>query len=340
MWYSYKAGNIEIIILGKYFQIKKKKPRQIYPKKISVFLFYTISKISKMTRSVLTLYNLNQESRYIYGISIFAVIIGLGVWIFVQNSDTSENTIWGKDISWTGMEIDYPVWVTVLTQTGMEQQDLVEDIVAISTGNTSTTFTGLILQDIPFTSQAPFSEWWNIIFQEGCEEAATIMAIAWATDKPAILADDANTQILSIADYEQKEFWTHMHASIYDIATTMSDYLWFYDHRVVENISKTELIQLLRDWHIVMVPTSGRALKNSYYTPPGPRNHIVLIIGYDSINSEFITNDSGTKNGASYRYDEDLIYDAIGYYATSATDSGSLIDTNRKSGIVISKTKS
>ena len=32
------------------------------------------------------------------------------------------------------------------------------------------------------------------------------MAIAWATDKTAISPIDANTQILAIADYEQKEF--------------------------------------------------------------------------------------------------------------------------------------
>ena len=32
------------------------------------------------------------------------------------------------------------------------------------------------------------------------------MAIAWAMDKTAISPEDANVQILSIADYEQKEF--------------------------------------------------------------------------------------------------------------------------------------
>ena len=86
-----------------------------------------------------------------------------------------------------------------------------------------------------------------------------------------------------------------------------------------------------------MVPTSGRDLQNIYYTPPGPRNHIILIIGYDPIRNEFITNDSGTKNGAAYRYNEDLLFDAIGYYATSATDSGSLVDTTRKSAIIVTK---
>ena len=89
-----------------------------------------------------------------------------------------------------------------------------------------------------------------------------------------------------------------------------------------------------------MVPTSGRALKNIHYTPPGPRNHIILIIGYDGVKNEFITNDSGTKNGAAYRYNEDLLFSAIGYYATSATDAGSLIDTTRKSGIIITKVES
>lgn len=274
----------------------------------------------------------------------FVVAIGLWVLFFVQYSDTTESIVWSESINQiqdnksnsveniVANSTENSVWSSDVIFTGAEQRNPVENIISVSTG--------MIVHDVPFTSQAPFGAWWNIIFQEGCEEAATIMAIAWATGKTEISPEDANAQILAIADYEQEEFWTHMHASIYDISTTMTEYLWFSDHTIVENISKAELIQYLRDWHIVMVPTSGRALKNSYYTPPGPRNHIILIIGYDPDKSEFITNDSGTKNGALYRYNEDLLFSAIGYYATSATDAGSPIDTTRKSGIVISKVAS
>ena len=265
-------------------------------------------------------------------IYISVVVVGLWVLFFVQYSGTSEGIVWSENINQIEVDKPNPVENIVATSTA--------SIIALSTGSIITVSTGMVVHDGPFTSQAPFAEWWNIIFQEGCEEAATIMAIAWATGKTTISPEDANAQILAIADYEQEEFWTHMHASIYDISTTMTEYLWFSDHTIVENISKAELIQYLRDWHIIMVPTSGRALKNSYYTPPWPRNHIILIIWYDPISNEFITNDSGTKNGASYRYNEDLLFSAIGYYATSATDAGSPIDTTRKSGIVISKVKS
>ncbi len=274
-----------------------------------------------MTYSSLTIYNLNTRWQYIYLGYIFIVITGLWVWVIMQDPSTDEDITWDRDTVHTGTDDSEPV----------------EDIVAASTGRIVVASTGITVQDVPFTSQAPFSEWSDILYQEGCEEAAAIMAVAWARGKTAISPEDANTQILSIAEFEQREFWTHIHASIYDIATTMSDYLWFSDHTIVENISKSELIQYLRDRHIVMVPTSGRDLQNIYYTPPGPRNHIILIIGYDPISNEFITNDSGTKNGASYRYNEDLLFDAIGYYTTSATDSGSLVDTTRKSAIIITK---
>ena len=293
-----------------------------------------------MTHSGLTLNNLNQRGRYIYLGSIFVVIIGLCVLIVMQYSDTSENTVRSRNIIRTETDRQYPIENNIDTSTGNMVAIATGNSIDTSTGNIVTASMGMIVQDVPFTSQAPFAEWWNILYQEGCEEASIIMAIAWATSQAAISPEDANAQILAIADFEQKEFWTYMHASIYDIATTMSDYLWFYDHTIVENISKIELIQYIRDWHIVMVPTSGRDLKNVHYTPPGPRNHIILIIGYDAAKNEFITNDSGTKNGASYRYNEDLIFSAIGYYATSATDSGSLIDKTRKSGIIITKVKS
>ena len=39
-----------------------------------------------------------------------------------------------------------------------------------------------------------------------------------------------------------------------------------------------------------------------------------MIRGYDSDKGEFITNDPGTKRGELYRYDQDVLYNAIRDY--------------------------
>lgn len=195
----------------------------------------------------------------------------------------------------------------------------------------------VIAQNVPFTSQAPFSEWGKLLYQEGCEEAVTIMAVAWATGKTAISQEEANAQIIEISEYEEKTFGTHIHISVYDIGKVMKDHLGFQDWKIEEHLSKAELIKILQDGKIAMVPAAGRELKNIFYTPPGPLNHMILLIGYDEAKKEFITNDSGTKNGDSYRYPEDVIYRAIGYYPTSATDAESIINKAKKPAIVIHK---
>ena len=48
---------------------------------------------------------------------------------------------------------------------------------------------------------------------------------------------------------------------------------------------------------------------------------MLVIIGYDPDKKEFITNDPGTKNGGSYRYNEEVLYNAIWDYPTSEIDT-------------------
>ncbi len=43
---------------------------------------------------------------------------------------------------------------------------------------------------------------------------------------------------------------------------------------------------------------------------------MLVIRGYDQANKEFITNDSGTRRGELYRYNEEVLYQAIRDYLT------------------------
>lgn len=102
----------------------------------------------------------------------------------------------------------------------------------------------------------------------------------------------------------------------------MREYFSFHRYEMRENITKSDMIESLRDDSLVLVPLFGRELGNKYYTPPGPIPHMLVITGYDPVKKEFITNDPGTKYGEGYRYGEDTLFDAIWTYPT--TQSGSI----------------
>ena len=112
-----------------------------------------------MTHSGLTLNNLNQRGRYIYLGSIFVVIIGLCVLIVMQYSDTSENTVRSRNIIRTETDRQYPIENNIDTSTGNMVAIATGNSIDTSTGNIVTASMGMIVQDVPFTSQAPFAEW-------------------------------------------------------------------------------------------------------------------------------------------------------------------------------------
>ena len=88
-----------------------------------------------MTRSVLTLYLLNQRSYYIYMIYISVVVVGLWVLFFVQYSGTSEGIVWSENINQIEVDKPNPVENIVATSTA--------SIIALSTGSIITVSTTL-----------------------------------------------------------------------------------------------------------------------------------------------------------------------------------------------------
>ncbi len=172
------------------------------------------------------------------------------------------------------------------------------------------------LLDIPFIPQAPLGEWDNPIYQDGCEEAASLMAIYWARGL------DLNNQIAkegiaAISQYQEDNFGGFIDTSVFDtMERIIKGYFGYSRVRVEKNIVLSDIIQEIEKGNAVIVPTNGRLLNNPYYTPPGPERHNLIIRGYDSNTKEFIVNDNGTKRGELYRYDQDVMYNAIRDYPT------------------------
>lgn len=177
----------------------------------------------------------------------------------------------------------------------------------------------LAILPVPFTSQAPFAQWSDSRQQDGCEEAGAIMAMAWTEGKKTLSKEEAKKAIIAISDFELKNYGEYRDVSLEDLRQWVFIDYFKYDEkkvRVVKNITLTDLKKELAKGNLVLVPADGRALKNPYFTAPGPERHVLLIKGYDQKKKQFITNDAGTRRGENYRYSENVLFKAIRAYPT------------------------
>lgn len=177
----------------------------------------------------------------------------------------------------------------------------------------------LAILPVPFTSQAPFAQWSDSRQQDGCEEAGAVMAMAWVKDQKTLSKAEAKKAIINISDFELKKYGEYRDVSLEDLRKWVFIDYFKYDAkkvRVVEKITLADIKKELAKGNLVLVPADGRALKNPYFTAPGPERHVLLIKGYDQKKKQFITNDAGTRRGENYRYSETVLFKAIRAYPT------------------------
>ncbi len=190
-----------------------------------------------------------------------------------------------------------------------------------------------VVQEVPFTSQAPTGKWGDLVFQDGCEEASMMMAMAWAKGTKLSLEE---VVIQNITQVETKKFGSFTaDTSAEDTAQVMREYFAYDNISVARDVSIDDIRKLLNDDALVMAPMNGQSLHNPHFTQPGPLHHMLVIIGYDTKTGEFITNDPGTKEGKGYRYDEDVLYQSLRDYPTS--NKAMIVEGNKKTIIVIRK---
>ncbi|MDA3840658.1 MAG: C39 family peptidase [Patescibacteria group bacterium] len=168
--------------------------------------------------------------------------------------------------------------------------------------------------NVPFTSQAPNAEWYLELFQDGCEEASALIAVSWARDE---VFDDqmARKAIVDTSDWEDKRFGEFLDISAEDTATMIREYYSYSNIEVLELSVVGDLVNALQEG-VIITPMNGQLLGNIYFTAPGPENHMLVIKGYTEKDREFTTNDPGTRRGNGYRYDENILFDAIRDYPT------------------------
>ena len=173
-----------------------------------------------------------------------------------------------------------------------------------------------VLLNVPFASQAPFGNWDDPRKQDGCEEAAVIMAMAWVNGEELGL-EYIDSEINLISAYEEETIGNYHDASAFDVSEIIfKGYYKYDDIEVKYDIDKEDIKKELFKGNLVIVPANGQKLGNPNYTPPGPTTHSLVVIGYDIDLKEFITNDPGTRRGEKYRYNEDVLENALLDYPT------------------------
>ncbi len=182
---------------------------------------------------------------------------------------------------------------------------------------------------VPFLCQAPYANWIQP-WQDGCEEAAVIMAISYVKGESVTRAS-GNQEILDQVKFQKKKYGGHYDLTAEQSAQLVKDYYGFDNIEVRYDVTVGDIKNELAKGNIVIAPMAGRLLGNPYYTPPGPAYHYMLFKGYDDRTGEFITNDPGTKRGRNYRYKYETVYNAIHDW----TGSKKTVASGKKAIIVI-----
>lgn len=173
-----------------------------------------------------------------------------------------------------------------------------------------------IILPVPFTPQAPLGEWQDSRQQNGCEEAAGLMAVYWVQEK-SLTRKEARQKIIDISEKEQAAYGEHRDTSAQDTLERIIKGYFQYNQAFVQGVSSFEdIYRQLSQGRVVITPMNGQKLGNPNYVPPGPAEHMIVIKGYDSQTREFITNDPGTRRGESYRYPVPVFLAAIRDYPT------------------------
>lgn len=192
----------------------------------------------------------------------------------------------------------------------------------------------ILIDNVPFTSQAPFGGWADRRQQDGCEEASALMAVKWARGQ-SLTKDEALNEITGISDWLLKKYGEYRDISAQDaVDWIFKDYFKYNKVVLVRDINVNDIIEELNKGNLIITPMNGQIMHNPNYKAPGPPRHMIVIRGYDPALKEFITNDPGTRNGELYRYDATVLYEAIRDYPTGYHE---IINQIEKNMIIISK---
>lgn len=223
--------------------------------------------------------------------------------------------------------------VPVLTVNDFKNVNSMTNDSSTNTTNTGTTNTNQIPEpvnaepkplpdsinlEVPFTSQAPHANW-ELPYQEACEEASAITVHYFFKGK-TFTKDIADQEILDLVEFENSYFGDYKDTTAEETAEFIREY-WGYERvDVIYDPTIEDIKRHVAEGRPIIVPAAGRQLGNPNFTSPGPIYHMFVVRGYSA--TQFITNDVGTRMGENYRYDYNVVMDAMHDWNNGDVDNG------------------
>lgn len=184
-----------------------------------------------------------------------------------------------------------------------------------------------LIENVPFQSQAPFANW-DELHDEACEEASVILVEWWRKDRGNINAQTMDEEILSLVDWQVKNWGGHQDLTVKETAQ-MAESFYGLILKPRYDITIEDIKEEIAQGRPVIVPAAGRLLGNPYFRSPGPIYHMVVAIGYNG--NQIIVQDVGTKRGDHYVYSEKILFNAIHDWAGSPDN----IESGQKAMLVV-----
>lgn len=178
---------------------------------------------------------------------------------------------------------------------------------AMKTTEPAVSLPSKVIIDVPFTSQAPFTNW-DVYHEEACEEASVIMVEYYLKNK-SLNKEQADKEILALIDFEIKNYGDYIDSDAEQIIKMAKDFYGITNMKVVYDFKKEDIKKYLARGKPIIILAAGRLLGNPNFKTPGPLYHALVLTGYNG--DWIITNDPGTRKGEGYRYKIDVLYEAI-----------------------------
>ncbi len=162
--------------------------------------------------------------------------------------------------------------------------------------------TSVILQ-VPFSSQAPNSNWDR---NEDCEETSIMMANAYLTGstEDKLPREAAQNAINTLKTWEAANLGYNANTGA-EATTRMAEGAFGLKIKKITDYTEKDLKNAIDDHHPVLLPINARLLGNPKYQDTGPLYHMVVVRGYDA--KGFYVNDPGTEGGDGNQYTYDIL---------------------------------
>lgn len=162
---------------------------------------------------------------------------------------------------------------------------------------------------VPFVLQAPTANW-DAVHNETCEEAAVLTVHYYWTKVKFFSAPQVETQYTKMIAYENKTFGDFKDTTAAQTAKMIKELYKYKRVDVLPMKSINDAKPHVLAGRPVIIPSSGKLLKNPNFKNGGPLYHMLVIRGWLK-DGRIITNDPGTRKGNGYVYKADVLWNAI-----------------------------